>query len=76
MTVEKAKADETMLAAGNHHGSIFYQHQRFCEPVRSGNGKPEIPLEDELWAVPTGEARREAERAGKAMELESLPGSA
>jgi len=60
MTVEKAKADETMLAAGNHHGFTFYQHQRFCEPVRSGNGKPEISLEDGLWTVLIGEACEES----------------
>ena len=33
--------DETILKAGDHHGSTFFQHQRFLQIVRNG-GMPEL----------------------------------
>lgn len=76
VTVEEVEVDETILAAGDHHGATFYQHQRFCELVRSGNGEPEVSLEDGLWAVLVGEACEKSARTGEAVELESLSGTA
>lgn len=51
-TVE-VPVDPTILEAGDHNGSTFYQHQRFLEVVR-GNGTPEVTLMDGLQAVKMG----------------------
>ncbi|WP_371170742.1 Gfo/Idh/MocA family protein [Aliiroseovarius sp. 2305UL8-7] len=66
---EEVEVDETVLAAGDHHGSTFFQHQRFRDLVLSGEGKPEVTLEDGLWSVRVGEAAEESARTGRAVEL-------
>ena len=40
--------DDTILLAGDHHGSTYYQHRRFLEMVQLGHGNPEVSLEDGL----------------------------
>ncbi|MCC1492001.1 Gfo/Idh/MocA family protein [Cognatishimia sp. F0-27] len=60
--------DPTLLEAGDHNGSTFYQHQRFLEVVRSG-GTPEVTLEDGAWAVRIGLAAQQSARAGEAVRL-------
>lgn len=45
--------DETLVAAGDHHGSTFYQHQKFLKMVRHG-GTPEVSLIDGMKAVKMG----------------------
>ena len=45
--------DELLLELGDHHGSTFYQHQRFLEVVR-GCGEVEVTLEDGARAVAMG----------------------
>ena len=55
---EPVEVDETVLAAGDHYGSTFYQHQRFLDLVRHG-GKPEVTLEDGTKAVAIGAAAEE-----------------
>lgn len=64
--------DPAILAAGSHHGSTFYQHQRFAELVRSGKGVPEVTLEDGLWSVRVGEAAERSAREGRAVALEEV----
>ena len=58
-----------LLVAGDHHGSTFYQHQRFCDLVRTGHGTPEVSLEDGYWSVRVGEAAEESARSGQAIDL-------
>ena len=58
-----------LLLAGDHHGSTFYQHERFLELVRRGSGVPEVTLEDGYWSVLVGEAAEESARAGQAIDL-------
>lgn len=58
-----------LLIAGDHHGSTFYQHERFLDLVRSGKGRPEVSLEDGYWSVLVGEAAEESARAGQAIDL-------
>jgi predicted dehydrogenase len=58
-----------LLIAGDHHGSTFYQHQRFLDLVRRGHGTPEVTLEDGYWSVLVGEAAEESARAGQAIDL-------
>ena len=58
-----------LLIAGDHHGSTYYQHERFRELVRTGHGKPEVTLEDGYWSVLVGEAAEESARSGQAIDL-------
>ncbi|CTQ48229.1 Gfo/Idh/MocA family protein [Jannaschia donghaensis] len=58
-----------LLIAGDHHGSTFYQHQRFTNLVRAGTGVPEVSLEDGYWSVLVGEAAEESARSGHAIDL-------
>lgn len=64
--------DPAILAAGSHHGSTFYQHQRFFDLVRTGAGTPEVSVEDGLWSVRMGEAAEASARTGQAITLEPL----
>lgn len=47
--------DPQLLTAGDHNGSTFYQHQRFCAAVR-GEGQVEVTLDDGWKAVAMGMA--------------------
>ena len=69
---EDIHVDETILGAGDHHGSTYYQHQRFLELVRTGTGKPEVTAEDGLWSVIVGAAAETSARMGCAIEPEAL----
>ena len=51
--------DEALLAAGDHHGSTFFQHQKFLEVVR-GKGTVEVSIEDGKRAVKMGLAAQKA----------------
>lgn len=51
--------DETLVAAGDHHGSTFYQHQKFLKMVREG-GAPDVSLSDGRKAVKMGILAQEA----------------
>ena len=70
--IHEVVVDNAILQAGDHHGSSFYQHQKFAEMVRSGNTIPEIDLEDGLWAVRVGEAAERSARTGQAIELDQV----
>ncbi|SHH95458.1 Gfo/Idh/MocA family protein [Marivita hallyeonensis] len=54
--------DPTILDAGDHNGSTFYQHVRFLDLVRTG-GTPEVTLADGAWAVRMGLAAQEAAKS-------------
>ena len=60
--------DPALLAAGDHNGSTFYQHQGFAQAVR-GLGKVEVSLNDGLRAVVIGLAAQESARTGQAVDL-------
>lgn len=60
---EPVHVDEAILAAGDHHGSTFYQHQKFLKMVREG-GEPEVTLEAGLKSVQIGLAAQESARTG------------
>jgi len=63
------EVDHQILGAGDHHGSTYYQHQKFRNLVLSGNGRPEVTLEDGLWSVLVGEAAEQSACSGQAVEL-------
>lgn len=72
VTTEDVIVDETILQAGDHHGSSFFQHQKFLELVRTGHGQPEVTLEDGLWSVRVGEAAELSARTGQAISLDDI----
>ncbi len=49
------EVDQAALDAGSHHGSTFYEHQRFIAAVR-GEGPVEVTAHDGLMAVAIGAA--------------------
>ena len=61
--------DPTILDAGDHNGSTFYQHARFLDIVKSG-GTPEVTLADGAKAVAIGLAAQEAARTGETVRLD------
>ena len=52
---EKIVVDKTILKAGHHHGSTFYEHKAFINAIQN-NLLPEVSLNDGLVAVAIGEA--------------------
>ncbi len=54
--------DPSILDAGDHNGSTFYQHQRFVRMVKSG-GQIEVGLSDGAWAVRMGLAAQRSAAA-------------
>lgn len=68
---EVVHVDEDILAAGSHHGSTYYQHQRFLALVRRGSGEAEVSLRDGYWSVLIGEAAEKSARTGRAISLKS-----
>jgi len=55
LATEIVPLDQALLAAGQHHGSTFYQHQAFAACLRDGT-PPEVGLEDGRAAVAMGVA--------------------
>ena len=60
--------DPTILDAGDHNGSTFYQHAKFNAVVR-GEGEVEVTLADGLRAVEIGLAAQESARTGQSVTL-------
>ena len=60
--------DPNLLAAGDHNGSTFYQHQRFNAALR-GLGPVEVTASDGAKAVAMGLAAQESARTGQAVTL-------
>ncbi len=60
--------DPTLLSAGDHHGSTFYQHQKFQQVVL-GNGTPDVTLEDGWRAVKMGMAAQQSALTKEALKL-------
>lgn len=62
--------DAKLVAAGDHHGSTFFQHQKFLEMVRGG-GVPEVSLEDGRRAVLMGLAAQMAAQERRTISFEA-----
>jgi predicted dehydrogenase len=60
--------DPQLLAAGDHNGSTFYQHQRF-QRAALGLQPVEVTLEDGWWAVAIGMAAQQSAMTGRAVTL-------
>ena len=65
---EEILVDEAILAAGDHHGSTYYQHEKFLQLIRKG-GQPEVSMEDGARAVEIGAAAEESARSGQPVTL-------
>ncbi len=65
------ETDEAALNAGSHHGSTFFQHQRFIAAVR-GEGPVEVTARDGLMAVAIGTAAEISAREHRVVEMAEL----
>jgi predicted dehydrogenase len=54
--VTQVPVDPELLQAGDHHGSTFYQHQKFLQVVRGEQTDVEVSLNDGKMAVLMGMA--------------------
>ena len=66
--VHEIPVDPMLLAAGDHNGSTFFQHQRFVALVRGETDVPEVSLRDGWAAVAMGIAAQESARTGEAVD--------
>lgn len=62
--------DPTLLEAGDHNGSTYYQHLRFARALR-GQGTVEVGLSDGIWAVQMGLAAQRSALTGQAVTLDA-----
>lgn len=60
--------DKTILDAGDHNGSTYYQHLKFLDVVK-GIGAVEVGLDDGIWAVRIGHAAQQSALTGQAVSL-------
>lgn len=63
--------DPAALAAGSHHGSTFYEHQRFNAAVR-GAGPVEVTAHDGFMAVAIGAAAELSAREKRVVTMAEL----
>ena len=66
--------DPALLAAGDHNGSTFYQHQKFADVVRglaNNLGRVEVSLQDGIAAVVIGLAAEYSAKTGQAVALDT-----
>jgi predicted dehydrogenase len=68
---EIIETDETALKAGSHHGSTFYEHQKFNAAVR-GAGPVEVTAQDGFLAVAIGAAAEISAREKRSVEMAEL----
>ena len=71
VTREVIHVDEAALNAGSHHGSTFYEHQRFNAAVR-GEGPVEVTARDGLMAVAIGTAAEISAREHRVVAMAEL----
>ncbi|MEO0677377.1 MAG: Gfo/Idh/MocA family oxidoreductase [Pseudomonadota bacterium] len=63
--------DPTLLEAGDHNGSTYYQHERFNAVVR-GEAQVEVSLTDGARAVEMGLAAQQSAMEGRAISLDFM----
>ncbi len=66
--IEPVVVDEALLAAGDHHGATYYQHQKFLDTIRHAS-PVEVTIQDGVRAVAIGIAAEESIRTGQAVSL-------
>ena len=63
--------DPTILKAGTHHGSTYYQIEAFIDAVR-GRGPVQVTADDGLRAVAMGAAAETSAREKRVVEMSEL----
>ena len=69
--IDVVKVDPALAAAGDHHGSTYYQHVKFAQTVLD-RAAVEVSAEDGIKAVRIGAAAQESIRTGQAVQLDSF----
>jgi len=64
--------DSVLLAAGDHNGSTFYQHEKFLAVVR-GTGTVQVTLADGINAALIGLAAEHSAATGETVDLAAGP---
>ena len=72
VVTETIEVDHSILQAGDHHGSTFYQHQHFRDLILSGQNHPAVSMEDGYWSVLVGEAAEHSAKTGQAVYLKDF----
>lgn len=70
--VRDIPVDPTLLEAGDHNGSTFYQHRGFLELVRGQRSTPEVSLADGRMAVLMGMAAQISIAEKRVVEIAEL----
>ncbi len=65
--------DTGLLAAGDHHGSTYFQHRELQRAIRDGD-QPAVSLGDGAMAVRMGVAAEQSIRSGQPVALTPLGG--
>ncbi len=68
-TTRTIPVDHDVMAAGNHHGATYFQHQAFADMVRGG-GRPRVTVDDGRRAVMMGAAAEWSIRTGEPFDLD------
>ncbi len=63
------EVEAEILDAGDHHGSTYYQHQKFLDVI-NGNGEVEVSIEDGKRAVKMGLAAQKAATENIVVDLD------
>ncbi len=71
VTREHIEVEAHALAAGQHHGATFYQHQKFCAAV-AGVGDVEVTARDGMMAVAIGTAAEISARERRVVTMDEL----
>ena len=66
------EVDAGLLAAGDHHGSTYFQHLGFRRAILDG-ATVEVTMADGLKAVAIGLAAERSAREGRAIDLPAWP---
>ena len=64
------EVDESILAAGEHHGSTYFQMEKFRDLVRTQNGTVEVTVADGAFAVKVGAAAEQSVRTGQPVMIQ------
>lgn len=62
--------DANLLAAGDHNGSTFYQHQKFLRLVQGQQTSPDVSIRDGWIAVLMGQAAQASMETGMPVDLD------
>ncbi|EPX81615.1 Gfo/Idh/MocA family protein [Litoreibacter arenae] len=70
--VREVPVDPTILDAGDHNGSTFYQHQGFVDLVRGNRDAPEVGLRDGMMSVLMGMAAQRSMLEHRAVRIDEM----